>query len=153
MGHEPGKRHRYGYYRESRGSRVKSLLALRARGRGKEWQMKRDAYNLPISLLSLCPPGSSTSQRLPLCPTCLLSANYNSTRYARACDGINGERINDFRSRRAGGSTIVNFIPPINDFSLKSPDPRQRPRTRDREVRRVERRIAATNNNPSYRGS
>ncbi|TGZ48228.1 hypothetical protein DBV15_09372 [Temnothorax longispinosus] len=47
MGHESGKRHRYGYYRRSRGSRVKSSL-FRAKRRGKKRQMKRDAYNLPI---------------------------------------------------------------------------------------------------------
>lgn len=68
-----GKRHRYGYYRKSRGPRVKRLSRARRRG-----QMKRDAYNLPILLLSLHPPGSFTSQHL-LCPTCLRSADCNST--------------------------------------------------------------------------
>jgi len=79
MGHEtPGKRHRYGYYRKNRDPGVKSSST-----RGKGRQMKRDAYNLPLSLLNLYPPGSSTSQCLLLCPTCLLSANCNSTRHSR----------------------------------------------------------------------
>jgi len=64
MGHErPGRDTVTDITVRESGSESKKLAPPR---RGKGRQMKRDAYNLPISLLNLHPPGSSTSQCLLL---------------------------------------------------------------------------------------